>query len=100
DARVVRFDDPELAPGSVDRILIVDTWHHIADREAYAAKLATALKPGGFVLVVDFTMASPIGPPPAHRLAPERVAAELAHAGLHVGEAPGLPDQYLVKATK
>src|SRR5262245_33928561 len=70
EPRVVRLDDPELAPHSVDRILIVDTWHHIANRDAYAAKLATALQPGGFVLVVDFKLDAPMGPPVKHRLRP------------------------------
>ncbi|MFO0669055.1 MAG: hypothetical protein U0235_05405 [Polyangiaceae bacterium] len=44
-AAEVASDDPKLAPASVDRILIVDTWHHIANRAAYAAKLKSALEP-------------------------------------------------------
>ena len=39
-----------LPAGAVDRVLVVDTWHHIAGREAYAAKLRAALAPGGAVL--------------------------------------------------
>ena len=94
-------DDPNLAPGSVDRILIVDTWHHITNRGDYARKLAAALKPGGFVLVVDFTLETHRGPPPAHRLGPDVVGGELAAAGLVVTSlAIGLPDQYVLKAEK
>jgi hypothetical protein len=55
-ASKVAFDDPKLAAGSVDRILIVDTWHHIDGRGAYAVKLRDALAPGGFVAIVDFTL--------------------------------------------
>jgi cyclopropane fatty-acyl-phospholipid synthase-like methyltransferase len=55
-------DDPGLEPGSVDRVLIVDTWHHISGREAYAKKLAAALKPGGAVVIVEVTPESPHGP--------------------------------------
>jgi SAM-dependent methyltransferase len=84
DARVIPYDDPGLEPGSVDRVLIVNTWHHIEDREAYAAKLATALTPTGAVYVVDITMDSPQGPPKWHRLAQDVVEAELAAGGLEV----------------
>ena len=39
--------DPKLPPRSVDRVLIVDTWHHIPNRAVYVAKLREALAPGG-----------------------------------------------------
>ncbi|WP_438042447.1 methyltransferase domain-containing protein [Sorangium sp. So ce128] len=61
-ARTVSPDDPGLDPGSVDRILVVNTWHHIPDRPAYAAKLKAALRPDGAVVVVDFTDAARHGP--------------------------------------
>lgn len=99
EARVVAPDDPGLAPGSVDRILVVDTWHHIADRERYAARLRAALREGGFVLVVDFTPESPHGPPPAMRLSADAVVRELEAGGLaaRVLDEP-LPYQYVVRA--
>jgi predicted methyltransferase len=99
EARVVPADAPGLEPASVDRILIVDTWHHIQDRGAYAARLRDTLRPGGFVLVVDFKADAPHGPPPAMRLPPETVAAEL-EAGGFVAEIDeqALPYQYLVLA--
>ena len=102
DARVVAPDDPKLPPTSVDRILIVDTWHHIDDRSSYAAKLATALKPSGSLMVVDYTLDSDMGPPADHRLAPEQVVKELEGGGLRasVVEAETLPKQYVVRAVK
>jgi ubiquinone/menaquinone biosynthesis C-methylase UbiE len=102
DARVVAPDDPKLPPASVDRILIVDTWHHIDDRSSYAAKLATALKPSGSLMVVDFTLDSDTGPPLAHRLAPEQVIKELEGGGLRasVVAAETLPKQYVIRAVK
>lgn len=103
DVRLAALDDPGLPDGSVDRILIVDTWHHIEDRVAYARKLARALRPGGFVLVVDFTKQSTMGPPPKMRLAAEAVAAELGKAGLvaHIAgdDEDELPEQYLVSGS-
>ena len=92
-------DDPKLAPGSVDRILIVDTWHHIEDRVAYAKKLGAALKPGGAIFVVDFTLETEKGPPKQHRFAPAQVIDELTQAGLTASLVEvTLPDQYIVRA--
>lgn len=101
EARLGAADDPKLAPGTLDRILIVDTWHHIADRVAYGKKLAAALKPGGFVVVVDFTLETDKGPPKQHRLAPAIVIDELTKAGLSAAQIDaGLPDQYTIKASR
>jgi predicted methyltransferase len=99
EARHVQAGDPALSPASVDRILIVNTWHHLSDRTAYALKLHAALRRGGILAVVDFTRESDLGPPPEHRLTPEQVVAELTAAGLEaqvVVEA--LPKQYVVLA--
>jgi ubiquinone/menaquinone biosynthesis C-methylase UbiE len=101
EVRASAADDPLIAAASMDRILIVNTWHHLPARGAYAKKLAASLKPGGFVLVVDFTLAAERGPPKQHRVAPDAVIAELAQGGLR-GELveAGLPDQYVIKASK
>lgn len=100
-ARRVAPDDPGLAPGSVDRVLVVDTWHHLEDRVRYARQLAEALREGGFVLVVDFTEESPHGPPQSMRLSAETVRRELAEGGLaaEVVEAP-LPYQFVVRGAR
>lgn len=101
EPRMVGPDDPGLAPGSTDRVLIVDTWHHIAAREAYAARLREALRPGGFVLVVDFTRDSPHGPPPGMRLDAETVSAELRAGGLEVEVVEEtLPYQYAIRGRR
>lgn len=101
EPRLGKPDDPALAAGSVDRILVVDTWHHIGDRAAYAKKLAAALEPGGFVLIVDFTLETDKGPPKDHRLSPETIAADLQQGGLRASViAEELPDQYIVKGER
>jgi predicted methyltransferase len=100
-ARVVTPDDPGLAPSSVARILIVNTWHHIDDRGRYAQKLATALTPDGEIWIVDFTRESDLGPPAQHRLPAEQVVRELESGGLHAEVVPEhLPKQYIVRATR
>lgn len=94
-------DDPQLAAGSIDRILVVDVWHHIENRTGYARALAAALRPGGKLAIVDFTMASSHGPPPQHRLAPDEILADLRATGLTASLSPtALPDQYIVIATR
>lgn len=101
EAAVVPTDDPGLEAASVDAILIVDTWHHIGERDDYSAKLFAALKPGGSVFVVDFTRDAPHGPPPEMRLSPLTVAEELASAGFEIQTLEEtLPHQYMVRATR
>lgn len=93
--------DPKLAPSSIDRVLVVDTWHHIEDRAAYAKKLAAALRPGGIVFVVDFTKESPHGPPAQARLTPEQISADLRGAGLDAKKIEvSLPYQYMIGASR
>lgn len=101
EARVVKTDDPGLAPESVDRILVVDTWHHLDARESYVPKLAAALRPGGAVVVVDFSMEAERGPPAKHRIPPEQVVRELEAAGLAASILEeSLPDQYIVRGVR
>ena len=97
EARLIPYDDPELAAASVDRVLIVNTWHHIDDRASYSARLVEALKPGGSVAVVDFTRESPFGPPVHHRLQAAEVIAEMEAGGLAASEIDeDLPHQFVV----
>jgi ubiquinone/menaquinone biosynthesis C-methylase UbiE len=93
--------DPQLAAGTVDRVLVVDVWHHIDDRAGYARALARALRPGGKLAIVDFTREATHGPPPEMRLTPEQVIGELRQAGLAAALSPiVLPDQYIVIGTR
>jgi len=68
-------------PEPVDLVLIVDTYHHIGDRERYFRKLASSLKPGGRVAIIDFKADSPEGPPSEFRFPPEKFESEMAKAG-------------------
>jgi cyclopropane fatty-acyl-phospholipid synthase-like methyltransferase len=96
----VAMDDPGLGDDSVDRVLIVNTWHHIESRPAYLEKLRAALRPNGRLCIVELTMDAPHGPPKKHRLSPEVLAAELSAGGfLPSPELLELPHQYLMVAT-
>lgn len=91
-----RADDPRL-PAQVDLALLVDVYHHIGAREKYFAKLRSSLKAGGRVAIIDFNAASPVGPPPSERLAPETVKAEMKAAGYALAvEHAFLPNQYFL----
>lgn len=48
------FTSATLPPASVDRILLVDTYHHFEDYGAMLASMFEALRPGGEMTVVDF----------------------------------------------
>lgn len=101
EARLGAPADPKLEAASVDRVLVVDTWHHVEDRAAYAKKLAAALRPGGVVFIVDFTKESPHGPPANARLTPEEVSADLRGAGLEAKKIEvALPHQYMIGASR
>ena len=66
-----------LDEASVDRILTVNTWHHIPERQEYSAHLLERLTDSGQVWVVDFHEDSPMGPPEDHRLTPQTIIDEL-----------------------
>jgi SAM-dependent methyltransferase len=89
-------DDPAL-PVKVDRVLMVDTYHHIEDRVAYFRRLRESLKPGGEVAIVDFKPDSPVGPPRSTRIAADKVGDELRRAGYSLAAKHDfLPYQYFL----
>lgn len=93
------MDDPKLPTDAVDLVLLVDTYHHIGDRIAYFGKVKEAMKDGGRLAIVDFKKDAdiPVGPPPSHRLAEDKVQAELEKAGWTAkGSLDVLPYQYVL----
>jgi SAM-dependent methyltransferase len=88
--------DPRL-PEKVDRVLLVDVYHHIGDRERYFRRVRDQLKPGGEVAIIDFTKSSPMGPPVAVRTTPEQVRDEMQRAGYTLARTLDfLPNQYFL----
>lgn len=89
--------DNAALPEKVDRVLVVDTYHHISDRAAYFRRLRDSLKADAQVAIIDFTMDSPIGPPKADRISARKVAEEMALAGYaQVAQHSFLPYQYFL----
>jgi len=95
-AVLAKPNDPAI-PAAVDLIILVDTYHHVPDRERYFRSLQKSLKPGGRLAIIDFTLDSPVGPPKRARVAADTVKKELARAGYAlVEEHAFLPNQYFL----
>ncbi|WP_231691154.1 class I SAM-dependent methyltransferase [Aureliella helgolandensis] len=97
----VSSSNPELPSASVDGVLILDTWHHVAGREAYAKKVHDGLKHGGRFVIVDYEVGADVGPPEKMRLSPEQVSKQLESAGFRVEVVKeSMPRHYLVVGHK
>lgn len=82
ETRLVEEDDPRLAPGEADVVIIVNTYHHIEDRPAYFKNVREKLNKNGALVVVDyFKKELPVGPPATMKLSEETVKEELKKAG-------------------
>jgi ubiquinone/menaquinone biosynthesis C-methylase UbiE len=89
-----------LNDNSVDRLITVNTWHHVKDRVNYASEMRSVFREGGAFFIVDYNAESPSGPPAEMRLTPEEVISELEEAGYDAEVIPAeLPRQYIVRAT-
>lgn len=90
-------NDPGI-PAAVDLAILVDTYHHVPDRERYFRNLQKSLKPKGRLAIIDFTLDSPVGPPKRARIPADKVKQELARAGYKlVQEHAFLPNQYFLE---
>lgn len=99
--RKVGPDDPELQAVSVDRVLMLDTWHHVKVREAYAKKVYEGLKRGGRFVIVEYEVNAEIGPPKAMRIEPGQVRKQLEAAGFRVEIVQeSMPRHYIVVGHK
>ncbi|MGH8632873.1 MAG: class I SAM-dependent methyltransferase [Burkholderiales bacterium] len=89
-------NDPGI-PAAVNLVILVDTYHHVLDRERYFRNLQKSLKPGGRLAIIDFTLDSPVGPPRNARIPADTVKKELARVGyLLAEEHTFLPNQYFL----
>lgn len=90
--------DPKLPRGVLDAVLIVDAYHEIEDRVMLLRNLAKALKPGGRIGVIDFTLdGGGPGPDMEERVSPETVVTDARSAGLRLlAQKTFLPYQYFL----
>jgi ubiquinone/menaquinone biosynthesis C-methylase UbiE len=91
--------DPKLPGGTLDAVLIVDTYHEMEQPVTLLRNLAKALKPAGLIGIVDFKKDG-FGPGPdtmEERIDPERVIHDAQAAGLHLKRREGfLRYEYLL----
>lgn len=78
---VLASADSANLPRPVNVVLIVNTYHHIANRVEYFRRLRRSIAPEGRLAIVDFRKDSPEGPPVEFRFAPEQITSELQQAG-------------------
>ncbi len=95
------YDSPKLKSESVDKVFLVNTYHHIENRSSYFAEVRDGLKLDGELIIVDFfKKEAPFGPPKEHKISINQVIEELQAAGFTAFEKEMdlLPYQYIVKA--
>lgn len=89
-------NDPRL-PRPVDLVILVNTYHHIAQRPGYFGRLRESLRPGGRVAIIDFLPDAPEGPPRHARIPAASVKEEMGQAGYGLlTEHSFLPYQYFL----
>jgi cyclopropane fatty-acyl-phospholipid synthase-like methyltransferase len=99
--RKVEYDDPLLSDGEVDKVVIVNTYHHIENRGSYFTKVKHGLKDLGELVVIDFIKKDiPYGPPVKMKLSAAEVVKELKEAGYREVEVNDtlLKYQYIIRA--
>ncbi len=92
--------DPAL-PDAVDLVFMCNVFHHLADPQRYFAAVATKLRAGGRVVIVDFKPDNPDdapGPPKAMRMTIAQIRAPMEAAGYRLASSDSelLPWQYVL----
>lgn len=72
-----------LNDASVDVALLANVWHELDDHGAALAEVARVLRQGGRVAILDWRPDTDPenGPPRDHRIAPEKIEAQLREGG-------------------
>lgn len=102
ELRKVPYDSPNLKDAETDKVIIVNTYHHIEDRSTYFTKVKQGLKPNGELIVIDFFKKKlHVGPPKRHKVSVEEVVEELKKAGFtkFKKEIELLEYQYIITAS-
>ena len=90
--------DPNLAPGSVDLLFMVDVYHELEYPYEMMTKVRTALKRGGRVALIEYRAEDPeVAIKPLHKMTERQVRREMQAAGFkHVKTVRTLPLQHLI----
>jgi SAM-dependent methyltransferase len=94
-ARLGMGSTPNLPARMLDAVLVVDVYPEVVDPVPFLRNLATALKPGGRIGIVNYKPGKG-GPGPDVRIDSSAVETDARAAGLHVLARQDLPYQYLL----
>jgi SAM-dependent methyltransferase len=101
EARLAEPADPKLEPGTYDLVMIIDTFHHIAEPKPVLAALGLALAPEGRIVIVEFDRSREIPPKiagPRHKASATETIDRLAEAGFCLSRAYDLlPYQWVLE---
>jgi ubiquinone/menaquinone biosynthesis C-methylase UbiE len=91
-------EDPELPPGSVDKVLLVDAYHEFDMPKEMMQGIVRGLKPDGQVVFVEYRGEDPAVPIlPHHKITEAQLSAEMGAVGLHlVRQYEELPWQHVL----
>ncbi len=97
EVRLIAPGENGLGEAEVDRVLLLDVYHHIDDRVGWFGRLSEAMRPGGRLIIVDFKPGDiPVGPPEHARIPEAQVTEELEAAGWSLVASPDpLPYQFV-----
>jgi 2-polyprenyl-3-methyl-5-hydroxy-6-metoxy-1,4-benzoquinol methylase len=101
--RLVGYNNPELADGEFDVLIIVDTYHHFNNKIEYMGFCKQGLKQDGTLMIVDFKKETTShGPPVEHRISAEVVVLDLQKAEFREIEldSTSLSEQYIILAKR
>jgi SAM-dependent methyltransferase len=100
ETRHTAEDKPNLQPGEVDVVFMVNVYYYLDNRIEYMKKVKTALKPGGLLVLVDFKPGEMAVGPVDDKVPLDRVISDLRKAGFSILEADNssLQYQYIVSA--
>jgi ubiquinone/menaquinone biosynthesis C-methylase UbiE len=99
-ALLIKSDDSQLEPGSVDVVFLCNAYHHLENRVDYLKRLSRSLKKNGRVVIVDFYKKPlPVVPSAVdHKLSKEVVLEEFQAAGYKLQhDKDFLPYQYYLE---
>ncbi len=100
EIRLAEVDDPKLAKSEVDKIFIVNTYHHLSERIKYLNYIKDFTE---YLIIIDYKKEEiPVGPPSDIKLSAEEVFSELYQAGYSSAriDKKVLPYQYVIVAQR
>ena len=91
-------DDPNLEPGVVDLLLMVDVYHEFSHPESMLWRIRRSLRPTGVVALLEYRAEDPTVPiKPLHKMSKQQIMKEYQKNGFKlVREYNGLPWQHLM----